>query len=304
MVPSTRFTSLAAVETWDTRFRWRHGRTLHDTTVDMTWRRVADTVAVVEGTMAPLWAHRFVAAFSRWRLLPDERLLASAGTDKPLGDLAGLAAVLNLAAFIRPGPSGRARLDGDQLLATATLAVRLLDDALLRYGVHGNQDLRVGFIGLAEALRRLGTPYGSERARQFAVAVAGLLAEGCLRGNIELAVERGPQAALGADATLRTVWHRRALPEPLLLAAARHGGRHARVTALDHHPDLARFANDVPDTLEPLAADLQGGQGNAIGVARSRIGVAIQPWFDARIPDIEPGAGGLPGVADIHWMEC
>lgn len=288
MVPTTQFTSLAAVEVWDSRFRWRDGRTLRDTTVDSTWRRVAEAIASVEGPMAPLWMGRFISVFSRWELLPDERLLALAGTNRAPGELPGLAAVLNLAAFIRPLPVGDARLDRERLVATAGLAVRLLDNALLHYGARTDQGLRIGFIGMAEALRRLGTPYGTERARQFAVAAASLLAEGCLRGNVDLAQERG--RVMGAELRDQRIAlaRNRMIPESLVLEAVRSGVRYSRITALDHHPDLARLANDVTDAIEPLVIDAQRGHdalGNDIHVAKARMGIAIQPCFDVQIQD-------------------
>jgi len=291
VVLTTQFTSLAAVEVWDSRFRWRNGGTLLDTTVDVTWQRVAEAIASVEGPMAPLWMRRFISVFSRWELLPDERLLALAGTHRPPEELTGLAAVLNLAAFIRPQSVGAARLDCERMVATAGLAVRLLDNALLRYGACADQSLRIGFIGMAEALRRLGTPFGTERARQFAVVAASLLAEGCLRGNVDLARERGQQMGLEPLDQRIALWRNRAIPESLALEAARGGVRHSRITALDHHPELARFANDVTDAIDPLAIDVQRGHdvlGNDIQVARAKMGIAIQPYFDVEIQDALP----------------
>ncbi|HDS1221553.1 hypothetical protein B9Y76_10725 [Stenotrophomonas maltophilia] len=294
MVPTTRFTSLTAVEVWDSRFRWRDGGKLHDTTVDLTWRRVAEALASVEGPMAPLWMQRFISVFSRWELLPDERLLALAGTGQPIGTLPGLAAVLNLAAFIRPQPVGAASLDCQRLVATAGLAVRLLDNALLRYGACADQSLRIGFIGMADALHRLGTPFGTERARQFAVAAASLLAEGCFRVNVDLAQERGQ--LMGRESLdQRPAFPRNGvMPGSVVLEAMRNGVRHSRITALAHHPELARFANDVTDAIEPLAIDVQRGcdaLGNDIHVARARLGIAIQPYFDAQINDAVLGLG-------------
>ena len=47
---SSPFVSPVAVEAWDTWFRWRENGTLHDDTVDATWRRVASAdVAACDG---------------------------------------------------------------------------------------------------------------------------------------------------------------------------------------------------------------------------------------------------------------
>src|SRR5690348_11516870 len=82
---SSPFIELAAVEAWDAWFRWREQGDLRDLSIEGTWRRVAVALASVEaqGEIAT-WQSRFMQTFATWRLLPDEQVLANAGTGRPV----------------------------------------------------------------------------------------------------------------------------------------------------------------------------------------------------------------------------
>lgn len=282
MVPATLFTDPLAVEAWDSWFRWRDDGALRDVTVDATWWRVAHALAAVDGASAAIWAHRFVDAFSRWRLLPDERLLQAAGTGRPLPDLVAPAAVLNVAAFVTAPRSSRASFDHARFAETAAIAVRLLENAAVRYGDGPPPPvLRIGLIGLADALFLLGLPYASIDARAQARAVAAALAEGCLRGTIDLASERGAADHDLDRRCLAARWYARGTPPGLIEAGLRHGIRHTGLTALDPHPRLARLANNVADALE-LAPGLDTWT-PALRAAQRELRNAMQPWIDAPI---------------------
>lgn len=300
MVPATHFTDPLAVEAWDSWFRWRDDGTLRDVTIDATWWRVADTLAAVEGASAAIWAHRFADAFSRWRLLPDERLLQAAGTGRPLSDFAAPAAVLNVAAFVTAPRSSRAGFDHARFLETAAMAVRLLENAVVWHGAAARAPvLRIGIIGLADALFLLGLPYASIDARTQARAVAAALAEGCLRGTIDLASERGPADRDLDRRCLAARWYARGTPPGLIEAGLRRGVRHAELTAIDPHPRLALLANNVADALE-LAPGLDTWT-PALRAAQRELRTAMQPWIDAPIrccPDelaAPANAVALPG---------
>lgn len=68
-----------AVDIWDAWFRWREQGALRDLTVNATWDRVATALASIEPADATIWSERFTDAFRAWRLLLDERILATAG---------------------------------------------------------------------------------------------------------------------------------------------------------------------------------------------------------------------------------
>lgn len=297
MAPTTRFTDRAAVDAWDSWFRWRNGEGLRDRTIDATWWRVADAVAGVEGARDRQWAYRFVESFSRWQLLPDERLLQMAGTGAGLRPFESPRATLNVAGFVTAPLTRQARFDGERFAGVAALAVRLLDDALVT--MHGAaptfSGLRIGLIGLADALRLLGIAYDDPRAAQQASVVGRALATGTLRGTTELAMERGP-----IDARPRhrvALWRDRGTPDELV-AAAMHGGvRHTRLTAIGQQPHIALLANNASDALDPptnrrrarhdpvpdAASAPPAITVEALVGAQLAIRAAIQPWIDAPI---------------------
>lgn len=297
MVPTTRFTDPAAVDAWDRWFRWRNGDGLRDRTIDATWWRVADALSAVEGTQAGTWAHRYVDAFSRWQLLPDERLLRMAGTDTGLRAFDAPTATLNVAAFVTAPLTGQARFDGERFARVAALAVRLLDDALVTMqGTAGSfAGLRIGLIGLADALHLLGTAYDGTGAAEQARAVGRALASGTLQGSIELASERGPIDA--SPRHLVALWRDRGTAEALIEQALCRGVRHTRLTAVALQPRLALLSNNASDALDPAPprrlhghdqAAYQRGAPVAIDAeagltAQLAIRAAIQPWIDAAI---------------------
>lgn len=282
MVPVTRFTSLASVKAWDGLYRWRQDGVVRDASIDATWRRIADAVATAEGALAPLWAHRFVTACSRWQVLPGEPLLACAGTDHgPDGWMPD--AAVNLAAFVHDDVFGVPRLDRARLIEAAALATRLLDDAMMVYPHTRGDGPRISLIGVADALRMLELPYGSDAAQDLVAVAAAQVAEGCLRANIDLATERGPVDGPACRDAWMEVLVRRRMPGPLIEEAARQGVRHLRITALDAHPALACLANEVADSLEPMPDDgarSYDAQGHCVRIARERLIVAAQSYVD------------------------
>lgn len=244
------FIDLAAVEAWDAWFRWREQDDLRDLSIEDTWRRVSVALASVEpGGDTATWQVRFMDALASWRLLPDERLLADAGTGRITWRDDALHAMVNAASFIPTDRVAASAPDLTALAHCAALAVRALDNAALMAGIDAPH-LRIGMIGVADALALLGLHYDSDPGRMQAAAMARALAEGCLQGSIMLAAARGACAhemhAFIARGRLR------GLPEELLEAAARQGVRHAQLTAITPQPRLALLANDVADAIDPL----------------------------------------------------
>ena len=253
---------------------------MRDRTIDSTWARVAEAIASVEGPQARPWAQRWMDAFSRWQLLVDERLLREAGTGTAACNGEPLHAQLNLAAFATAGTlSAPPLLKLDQLADTAALAMRLLDDAWLAMPPCPPQQARVsiGVIGMADALGCLDIPYDSMHACQVARDVAAALANGALRGAVELACERGTAPCDPIDhmepIDRTTLWRDRHTPPELIDDARRWGVRYARLTAIEPHPRLAVLANNASDALDPMP---EAG-GWSPGRPLPRDGVAIPP---------------------------
>ena len=283
----TRFTQTDAVEAWDAEFRWRAAGKLRDVTIDDTWWRVADHAASAEGIEAGLWSHRFVDAFARWRLLPEERILRSAGTDTALDVPAVPAAVLNAAAFVVKTPGAGTYFDRDRFVATAALAVRFLDDVAGAAGMQPPPSrLRIGLIGLADALKALELSYSLTDGRYQAAQFARALAEGCLRGSIDLAEERGPRIAPETCRARIDCLRRRQMPDWLVERALRIGMYHESLTAIHSHPFLARLANGVADAIDPLAPDACDAGSADCGqtyTTELEMRAEIQRWIDEPI---------------------
>ena len=70
--------TLIARHVWEARYRAGTG----ETSVEGTWRRVADALARVEGPRAPDWKPRFLDLLRGFEFLPGGRILAGAGTDR------------------------------------------------------------------------------------------------------------------------------------------------------------------------------------------------------------------------------
>jgi ribonucleoside-diphosphate reductase alpha chain len=246
------FTDLASVHAWDAWFRWRDQAVPRDATIEDTWHRVATALASAEAGHAAGQHLRCMDALASWRLLPDERLLRDAGTGRITWRDGILHAVLNAAAFVPSGSGSGIAISLTSLTDCATLAVRVLDNAALLAGVTAPR-LRIGLIGIADALALLGFGYDSDAGRAQAASMARALTEGCFIGNTQLAAERGACAddirATLARAALRHT------PQVMLHDAARHGLRHAQLTAITSQPRLALLANDVADAADPLRGE-------------------------------------------------
>jgi ribonucleoside-diphosphate reductase alpha chain len=307
--PETQFTDPAAVEAWDNWFRWREDGALRDLTVDETWFRVASCIARVEGAQAQKWARMFSEAFSEWLLLPDPRLLRVAGTGTRLEQLEGPVAVLNAAAFVSMPGTIRASFDRRRFIDMVSLAVRLLDDVLLCHGgPPARGGLRIGVIGVADALHHLGLAYDSASARKCAGEIASALAEGALQGGVELAIERG--AGEGDWHEVAQAWRARGAPAALVDKVSQCGMRHAHLTAIEPQPRLAQLANNVSDALDPriepipARASLRHAPGGVPILAQVELRAAMQKWIDAPIDyplvvNADPGSEELEALRQL-----
>ena len=67
---------------WDSRYRHRSGETIHDRTIEDTWRRIARALAGVESRDRGAWEERFYHVLEGFRFLPGGRIQAGAGTER------------------------------------------------------------------------------------------------------------------------------------------------------------------------------------------------------------------------------
>jgi len=283
MHATSTFVDAAAVEAWGTWFRWRDGGVLKDLSIETTWRRVATCLAGSQTTRAGSYFHQsLLVAFSRWRLLLDERILATAGTGVIGWPNDGLVAVLNAAAFVSGGHSGHARFEMGAFAETAELAVKALDAAAAC--APGQQPesavLRIGIIGLADAFARLDIPYDSQKARSLGSEIGRALARGSLLGAIRAAQGRNDGAAAGSS-LLESALHR-GFERDIGSHAKKAGLPYASLTAITSQPRLALFANNVTGSIGPIASIECRCAGNDAADAMRR---ALQPWVDEPIAD-------------------
>jgi ribonucleoside-diphosphate reductase alpha chain len=286
----TSFSEPAAVEAWDAWFRWRQGGILHDRTIDATWVRVVKAIAYVEDDV-DRWSRRWLEGLARWHWLPDEVLLRDAGTGvcPSVPGLEPVSAVLNLSAFVGLKSSRKAvrTLDTAALAEAASGVLRFLDDALVAIPGLSRNGLRLGLMGLADALASLDIAYDSPAALRFAHDAGEALATGALRGAVELARERGGREPNWAR--LEFQWNL-GLPGALVEEALRRGVRHEVRTAIGPAPHLAMLANNCSDALDPLPFEPDGhGKSRdpppsfpSVAI-QQRVRLAIQPWIDEPI---------------------
>jgi ribonucleoside-diphosphate reductase alpha chain len=251
------FSDPAAVDAWDSWFRWREGSRLYDLSIETTWLRVARALAGVENSAVSRWVQRFVDAQAGWQLLFDEKILASAGTGRPEWPQAPVA-VLNASRFVSAPFTRGAQFNFGAFGRIAELAVRGLDNALLAqadgHGANGRistREIRVGIIGLGNALLMLGHSYATAEARTLGAAIARNLAESCLRSSLALARERG--ACANSDKLIELSRAREMPPD--LLAGTAYGLRHSSLTAITSQYRLALLANNVSDALDPISCN-------------------------------------------------
>lgn len=301
MVRATRFTHPDSVDAWDQWFRWREGALLHDRTIDATWMRVAQAIVPADESEGEAWVRRYVEAFSRWQLLPDERLLQFAGTGQAFGDFDAPSATLNAAAFVTAAGTRQARFDAERFAWIAALAVRLLDDATQSVA-RGSPaaPLRIGVIGFADALHLLGIDYADPRAIVLGRDIGQALAAGTLQGELDLVEGRGPKVA--ASEGMLAAWDARGVAGWMIERIARQGVRHDGLTALASQPRLARLANRASDAFDPHAAEPTAATHcscriltrDAADATRRILHDAVQPWIDAPID-----AGSEPAPASL-----
>ena len=74
------FTAPIARHIWDVKYRHREGDVVRDAAITDSWRRIAHSIAAVEGRERKDWESRFYAALEGFKFLPGGRIQAGAGT--------------------------------------------------------------------------------------------------------------------------------------------------------------------------------------------------------------------------------
>ncbi|HLF98614.1 MAG TPA: ribonucleotide reductase N-terminal alpha domain-containing protein, partial [Methylococcaceae bacterium] len=77
---NTSFAETVARQVWDSKYRYRDGKAVHDREPADTWRRVARAAASVETRDRAMWEEGFFRIQEQRLFLPGGRILAGAGT--------------------------------------------------------------------------------------------------------------------------------------------------------------------------------------------------------------------------------
>ena len=331
------FVDPGAVEAWDAWFRLRKGERIEDLSIEETWARVARALSLAEAEKKSDWEHRFYSAMSSWRLLVDERIIAGSCTGVCELCTKGFVGVVNAAAFVLRPCHPDAAFDFGEFARTSELAMRALDNATVSQHTESGCRIRVGMIGVTDALTLLGMRYDSAAARSWVRRLARAFAEGCFRANVQLAEERGGRYPYLE--TNQTPPEASALFVELVARARAAGLRHDSVTMISPNPKLALLANNVADALDPLhtsstlhtiesaatrrtvrspgyaailaaqhpraeIAELVAANSiNAVSVqAQIELRIAMQSWIDMPIDYPVPVAGEQPnGASMAQW---
>jgi len=65
---------------WESKYCYRDGDIVHESSIEDSWRRVAGALASVEASESNAWAERFYEALTGFKFIPAGRILAGAGT--------------------------------------------------------------------------------------------------------------------------------------------------------------------------------------------------------------------------------
>jgi ribonucleoside-diphosphate reductase alpha chain len=76
------FANPVARQVWESRYRFRDDRRIHDMTIEDTWRRIARALSAVEPRDRARWEERFYGILESFRFLPGGRIQAGAGTGR------------------------------------------------------------------------------------------------------------------------------------------------------------------------------------------------------------------------------
>jgi ribonucleoside-diphosphate reductase alpha chain len=166
---------------------------------------------------------------------------------------------INLTAFVANPFTSAACIDHKAIYATASLAVRFLDNILeisrfplsrQHQQIHRSRRVGLGITGLADALAMLTLRYDSETARKTAATVMQTIRDAAYEASVELAREKGAFSDFRADEYLERPFIR-ALPAQTQAGIHRHGIRNSHLTAIAPAGTISLLANGVSSGIEP-----------------------------------------------------
>ena len=169
---------------------------------------------------------------------------------------------LNLTQFVCEPFTPQARLDETDLIATAAVATRLLDNVIdaSRFPLPAQEEsarnsrrIGLGVTGLGDMLIMLGLHYASAEARALATKIMQLVCYAAYRTSVKLAREKGSFPSLQRDQYLQGPFIA-ALPEEIRAAIAGYGIRNSHLVAIAPAGTISLLAGNISSGLEPVFA--------------------------------------------------
>jgi ribonucleoside-diphosphate reductase alpha chain len=169
---------------------------------------------------------------------------------------------LNLTRFVLSPFTPKARIDFEQLVQTAGIAVRLLDIVIdasqfplqqqADYA-RGSRRVDLGITGSADTLVMLGLHYGSERSLQVSIEIMRGVCHAAYRASIALAQEKTSFPFLEPNKYARAPFICN-LPDDIQSAISSHGIRNSHLIAIAPTGTISLLAGNVSSGLEPIFA--------------------------------------------------
>lgn len=167
---------------------------------------------------------------------------------------------INLTQFVQDPFTEHARLDMAAVVATATIAVRLLDNVIdvSRFPLpsqagqaRSSRRIGLGVTGLADTLIMLNIRYGSKASLQLAQSVMQTVCHAAYQASSEIAQEKGSFPLFDQEKYLAGAFVR-TLPEMLRARIAHAGIRNSHLTAIAPTGTISLLANNISSGLEPV----------------------------------------------------
>lgn len=208
---------------------------------------------------------------------------------------------INLGKFVMRDDAGRASIDWDRLRTVTRLAVEFLDNTveinnyllpeIEKTVKYGNRKIGLGVMGFADMLIRLGIPYNTEEAVQFADEVMGFVKREAHQMSQELGESRGDFPNFKGS-----LWEKQGYAHM----------RNATVTTIAPTGTIAIFAN-CSSGIEPIFAlafirknILDFGEDEFLEVNPLLEEIAKERWFYSRdLMKRVAEQGSLEGLKDV-----
>ena len=224
---------------------------------------------------------------------------------------------VNLAALVRRPFAADAGVDGDELAALVTTAIRMMDNTIdaSRFPLpeqaaeaRAKRRIGLGVTGLADALLMVGLRYGSDAAVTATEAWMKAIARAAYLASVDLAREKGAFPLFEAEAFLASGNMMR-MDEDVREAIRAHDIRNALLTSVAPTGTISLYAGNVSSGIEPVFAYAYTRkvlQKDGSRTEEEVVDYAVRLWRelhgDAPLPDHFVNAQTLPPLDHVKMQ--